>query len=77
MKRYYIKHEDVYFVEMETYNWEAIGETGYSFEWSPDRSRAKMFSFRQDALNYSAGLRKGPRQFGGLGSKARVISVGT
>lgn len=63
-KRYYVKHDDLY-----------AADTGNTLEWRTSRDGAIYFLSREMAFAHARMIRRGPRQFGGLGSRARVVSV--
>lgn len=69
-RRYYVKHDELY-----AYTVDAAGLMLWTKERNRALNRTLFFDSRDDALRCARKIRTGPRQFGGLGSKARVVSV--
>lgn len=64
MKKYYVKHERLYLL---AYFPDLVSE------WSNELPE-NHFETSIDAWRMARKIRNGPRQFGGLGSKSRVVS---
>jgi len=70
-KRYFVKHEDLYLVNyVPLPPKDFVGSTS---EWS---KQVPLYHFKtlKEASTAARNLRKGPRQFAGLGKKSRVVS---
>lgn len=68
-KKFYVKHEDVYFVREEK-----LEGGGRMVEWHTDPAVATSFTTLKEAKKIAQCLREGPREFADIGKKARVVS---
>lgn len=68
-KKFYVKHEDVYFVKEKKFE-----GGGRMVEWHKDPGVAQAFNTLKEAKATATYLREGPRQFAGIGTEARVVS---